>query len=93
MSQTDWAKIYAAMDKRIVVRSSNCQGGSKSASGRKRGTNKQKIPKPNRYVFTRLQNAFIDTNREFLADVKKGPARHRSSAKRSGGKDCGTILT
>lgn len=44
MSQIDWVKIYAEMDKRIVVKSSNCRTGSKSESDRKRETSRGKLP-------------------------------------------------
>jgi hypothetical protein len=46
MSETDWAKIYAAMDKRIVVKYEQLPNGEQVGSGRRRKTSKQRIPEP-----------------------------------------------
>jgi hypothetical protein len=44
MSETDWAKIYAAMDDRIVLKYAHLAKGEQIGKRPEPATNQQKIP-------------------------------------------------
>jgi hypothetical protein len=46
MSQTDWAKIYAQMDKRIVLKYERLPNGEQIGKRPQAGNQQQKAPDP-----------------------------------------------